>query len=142
MKSAFMDLFKESCGEVTDKFLELLLGCMDLSFYLSRVFGTGYHDNIKEFSATYVFRSEDGAVGATAVFADGDMVVRHEAAERGWTARVTFKSAQALRNFLFSKNQDILNSLLKNEVAVEGNVNYIHKFAYMARNLLHRLNLA
>lgn len=142
MKSLFKDLFAEICGEATDKFLELLLNCMDAAFSFSRLFKTGYHDNIEGFNATYVFRSADGRVGATAVFADGDMKVKSKAVEDGWTARVTFTSVRALKDFLFSKNQDILNSLLKNEVTAEGNLNYIYKFGYMARNLLHKLHLA
>jgi hypothetical protein len=54
---------------------------------------------------------------------------------------VTFKDSAALLRFLFSHDQDILDSLLSNDVAVDGNVNYIYKFAFMARDLIGRLNL-
>ena len=142
LKKLLKDLFEQIRGDATDKFLELLLGCMKLSFDFSQVFNTEYQKNIEGFNATYVFRSASGKAGATAVFADGDMKVKQNAVENGWTVRITFKNDQALRDFLFSRNQDILNSLLKNEVTAEGNLNYIYKFGYMARNLLHSLHLA
>jgi hypothetical protein len=31
---------------------------------------------------------------------------------------------------------------LANEVAVDGNLNYIYKFGFMARDLVHRLGVA
>jgi hypothetical protein len=58
-----------------------------------------------------------------------------------WNVRITFKDAPALHAFLFSKNQDILDSLLRNEVEVDGNLNYIHKFGFMARDLIRRLGV-
>ena len=107
------DLTEQIYGKVTDKFLELLLKGMDLAFYLSK----GYRKN-----------------------RDGDMSV-HEGAQDDWDARITFKNAAALRSFIFSKDQDILNSLLKNEVEVDGNLNYIYKFGFMARDLAHNLGI-
>lgn len=129
------NLLEEILGDATDGFLEILLNCMDLAFWFSRHF----RKNIEKFEATYVFRSADGRVGSTAVFANGDLKVKDNAVEHGWTIRVTFKSAKALRNFLFSKDQDILDSLLKNEVTTEGNINYLYKFGYLAKHLLHNL---
>ncbi len=55
---------------------------------------------------------------------------------------MTFRNPVALRDFLFSKNQDVLQSLLKNEVTVEGNLNYLYKFGFMAKDLMRRLGLA
>ena len=130
------DLTNQISGKVTDKFLELLLKGMDLAFYLSK----GYRKNIKDFSARYVFRTSDQLVGVTTDFRDGDMRI-HEEADDDWNARITFKSAAALRSFIFSKDQDILNSLLKNEVEVDGNLNYIYKFGFMARDLAHKLGV-
>ena len=130
------NLTEQICGTVTDKFLELLLHGMDLAFCLSK----GYRKNIKDFEARYVFRTHDDLVGATADFRDRDMSVDKNAQD-GWNARVTFKDAAALRSFIFSKDQDILNSLLKNEVEVDGNLNYIYKFGFMARDLAHKLGV-
>ena len=42
---------------------------------------------------------------------------------------------------MFSRDQDILNSLLANDVEVDGNLNYVYKFGFMARDLGHRLGV-
>jgi hypothetical protein len=44
-----------------------------------------------------------------------------------------------LRDFIFSRDQDILNSILANQVEVDGNLNYIYKFGFMARDLAKRV---
>lgn len=123
-------------GHATDKLLELLLGGMAIAFLLSRAFRA----NIRGFSGKYVFMTEDGAVGATARFDGKRMHVDHHAAS-DWTARVRFKNAAGLRRFLFGKNQDILDSILANDVEMDGNVNYIFKFGFLARDLEQRLGL-
>ena len=43
--------------------------------------------------------------------------------------------------FLFSRDQDILDSLLANDVELDGNLNYIYKFGFMARDLGRRLGV-
>jgi len=127
----------EIYGEVTDEFLELLLKGMDLAFF----FSSGYRRNIDGFKGRYLFRTSDNKVAASAIFKDGDMQVR-DSAIADWNVRVTFKNAKALRDFIFSKNQDILNSILANEVEVDGNLNYIYKFGFLARDLGKRLGVA
>lgn len=129
-------LREELCGEITDKFLEILLGGMDLAFTLS----SGYRKNIKDFEGKYLFRTADNIVCASAVFKDNNMDVYDNAID-DWDARVTFRDAKALRSFIFSQNQDILNSILANEVEVDGNLNYIYKFGFMARDLARRLGV-
>ena len=130
------ELIKEIQESTTDKFLELLLRAMDLSFCFSR----SYRRNIKNFKGRYVFRTIDNAVAATATFENSNMTVHEEEADK-WNIRITFKDAPALQAFLFSQNQDILDSILKNEVEVDGNLNYIHKFGFMARDLMRRLGV-
>jgi hypothetical protein len=129
-------LVDELTGELTDEFLELLLKGMDLAFCLSG----SYRENIRDFKGRYLFRTEDGGVGASAVFGEGRMEIREEAIP-DWTVRVTFRDPVALRTFLFSRNQDILNSLLKNDVDVDGNLNYLFRFGFLARDLLRRLGV-
>jgi hypothetical protein len=129
-------LVDELTGELTDEFLELLLEGMDLAFFLSGA----YRENIRDFKGRYFFRTEDGSVGASAVFGEGRMEVREEAIP-DWSVRVTFRDSSALRTFLFSRNQDILNSLLKNDVDVDGNLNYLFRFGFLARDLLRRLGV-
>ncbi len=129
-------LREEIGGKVTDKFLELLLSGMEIAFCLSK----GYRKNTEGFEGRYLFRTGDNIVTASATFKDGDMDV-HEGTIDDWDVRVTFKDAAAFRAFIFSKNQDILDSILANEVEVDGNLNYIYKFGFMARDLGHRLGV-
>lgn len=130
------NLKKQLLGRVTDDFLELLLNGMDLTFYLSK----GFRKNIRKFEGRYLFRTADNTVESSATFRNGDMKV-HDKAIEDWDIRITFKDSKALLAYLFSKDQDILNSLLKNEVAVDGNLNYVYKFGFLARDLAHRLGV-
>jgi len=130
-------LVEEIRIRTTDDFLEILLRGMDLAFALSRSYRK---DNLERFRARYVFATRDGKVGATAQFEDGDMKVSDGASD-DFTVRVRFKDAAALRRFLFSEKQDVLDSVLNNEVELDGNLNYIYKFGYMAHDLDRRLEL-
>jgi hypothetical protein len=121
---------------LTDRFLEVLLYGMDLGFSLSK----DYRRNIKDFRGSYVFRTANQRVAASATFANEDMQVQ-AGPVKDWDCRITFKDAAALRRFLFSGNQDILNSLLANEVEVEGNLNYIYRFGFLAKDLGRRLGV-
>ncbi len=128
--------FMKPSEMMADEFLELLLSGMDLAFCLSR----GYRENIKDFEGRYLFVTSDGEVAAGATFKDGDMEVHKEAID-DWDIKVTFKDADAFWEFIFSKDQDILNSILKNDVEVDGNLNYLYKFGFMARDLGYRLGV-
>jgi hypothetical protein len=129
------DTFK---GWFTDKFLEILLKCMDFAFCLSKSYR---NDHLKDFNKKYLFISADNKVAAAAIFANNDMKVTEDAIE-DWDTKVTFKSARALRKFLFSQDQDILDSILANEVQINGNLNLIFKFGFMVRDLQHRFGMA
>ena len=129
-------LREELCGKVTDRFLELLLRGMDLAFCLSK----SYRKNIKGFDGRYLFRTADNLVAVTATFRDGDMQVHGESID-DWDVRITFKDTAALSAFIFSKDQDILDSILANAVELDGNLNYVYKFGFMARDLGHRIGV-
>jgi hypothetical protein len=133
----FKRLREELGGTATDKFLDVLLAGFDLAFYLSKDF----RKNIEGFQGRYLFRSADNLVASAATFKDGDMQVEPEGAIDDWNVRVTFKDWTALRDFLFSVDLDILDSLLENKVEVDGNPNYIFKFGFMARDLGRRLGV-
>lgn len=123
-------------GVATDKFMEFLLTAMDVFFFLWE----DYRKNIEGFRGKYVFRTSKGPVAASATFKNGDMKVQTKAIA-DWNVRVTFKNPKALRSFLFSKDQDILDQLLENAVEVDGNLNYLYKFGFMARDLERRLGI-
>ena len=123
-------------GTLTDKFVELLFYGMDVAFLLL----PSYRRNLRGFRGSYVLQTADGRVAASARFDDGAMWVQTKAIS-GPKVTVTFKDPAALRRFLFSKDQDILSSLMANEVEVEGNLNYVYKLGFMARDLGLRLGL-
>ena len=129
-------LKKEISEKGTDMFLDLLLNGMDLAFNLMK----GFRKNIKDFKGNYLFKTKNNTVVSAAVFDNGKMDVK-EHGIKNWDVMVTFKNAGAFRDFLFSKDQDILNSILNNEVEIDGNLNYIYKFGFMARDLKHRLRI-
>lgn len=138
-------LKKQLLGTATDKFIELLLMSMDLSFYLFK--DDDYQNHLRDsegrgFEGRYLFRSadEEETIAASAVFENGNMRVDFKAIEN-WNVRVTFQDGKALRDFLFSKDLNIINSLAENKVEVDGNLNYIYKFGFMAKDLLRRLDL-
>jgi len=127
-------LRKESLGELTDECLELLLEGMEWTFILSR----GYRRNLEGFKGAYVLRTGDNLVITSITFGGGKMTV-HEEAIPDWDIRVTIKDVQAFWKFVFSRDHDILNLVLANEVEIDGNLNYIYKFGFLARDLAHRL---
>ncbi len=137
MAKAAQRLKKQLCEEITDEFLEALLRGMDLSFLLS----SSYRANIRGFNGTCVFRTLDNKVTATAIFKDGHMDVEGRARD-DYNVRVSFKDAQALWSFLLSENQDILDSVLANSVDVDGNLNYLYRFGFLAKDLTYRLGIA
>jgi hypothetical protein len=124
-------------GALIDKFLEILLAGMATAF----VFLGGYRRNIKGFTGAYLFRSAGGEVAAGARFDNGCMLVLTKDIQ-AYDVAITFKDPAALRRFLFSRDQDILASLLANDVSVDGNLNYIYRFGFLARDLVSRLGVA
>jgi hypothetical protein len=137
MRRHIQDLRRTIEGELTDKFLEILLAGMSVAFILLR----GFRRNLAGFTGDYLFRTADGAVAAGAHFANGRMEVLHKEFA-AYSVAVTFKDPAALRRFLFSRDQDVLARILANEIAVDGNLNYVYKFGFMVRDLVHRLGVA
>jgi len=133
-------LKKQLLGVVTDKFITLLLRGMDLFFCLTQ--DDDLRRNLKNFEGRYFFKTADDeeTIRASATFSNGDMHV-HEDAIDDWDVMVTFKNGKALRDFIFSEKQDIFGAISESEVEVDGNLNYIYKFAFMAKDVLRRLDL-
>lgn len=132
-------------GPIAGLTLESLLKGMSLAFYLSRnapavLHLEGYHANIEGFEAVYAFATEEGPVHTTAAFKDGKMLVKGGTPNK-WDLRVNFKDVAAFWKFIFSGGKDIIESLLANDVQVYGNLNYLYKFGFMARDLMDRLPL-
>lgn len=110
--------------------LQLLLNAMDLAFVLI----PDYHRHIKGFNATYCFLSQDRSITVSAFFKNGAMRVREMAADPA-NITVTFSDGKALMGFLLAPKPDILGSMLRQEVRLSGNLNYLYKFAFLAKRL-------
>jgi hypothetical protein len=107
---------------------------MRLVFYLD----PRYRKNIEGFEARYVFESEDGTVAASAVFKNGRMRVKTRAVPDP-TVRVVFRDDHALWQFLMADDPDVFAFVLGNKLRYEGNLNYLLKFGYMAKQLKRML---
>ena len=117
-------------SEKAEKFLEVLLKLMGLVFCLDKDF----RRNIWDFNGRYLFRSQDRQITVAAVFKDNRLKVTEE--EIGDThMTVLFRNAKALMGFLLSPKPDILGSMLRQDISIDGNLNYLYKFAYMAKHL-------
>ncbi|VAV83692.1 hypothetical protein MNBD_DELTA01-966 [hydrothermal vent metagenome] len=147
----FDDLSKEISGELTDGFLHVLLESMSFCFDAPLI-GDVFKDikefrrNIDGFEGRYLFVSEDGAICEAATFKKNKMKVKkdidlEDRKINNWDIIVRFKNARALRNYLFSEDQDILNLILTNDVEVEGNLNYLFKFGFISKDLLRKTGL-
>jgi len=86
LRSLCEDLRNELGTKLTDRFLEALLGALDVAFALD----SDYRRNIEGFGAVFVFRTRDSQVGATAIFQDGNMSVEREARSR-FDTRLTLR---------------------------------------------------
>ncbi len=117
-------------SEVAEEFLKTLLGLMSVMFVLDHA----YRKNIEGFNGRYQFRSKDGSIKVAAIFGAGRLDVR-EKEIHGPNIIVQFKDSKSLMNYLLTPKPDILGSMLRQEVTLDGNLNYLYKFAFMARRL-------
>jgi hypothetical protein len=123
----FIEAFK---SEVAEEFLELLLTLMSLVFWLDKDF----RRNIQGFCGRYLFCSADRSITVAAVFKDNRLKI-YEKEIDNTDVTVVFRNSKALMDFIISPKPDILGSLLRQDVTINGNLNYVYKFAYMAKHL-------
>lgn len=117
-------------SEFAEDFLQLLLGLMSVVF----LFDHDFRRNIEGFNGRYQFRSKDGCITVAALFRDGQLEVREEEIPDA-DITILFKDGKALMGYLLTPKPDILGSMLRQEVALDGNLNYLYKFAFMAKRL-------
>lgn len=115
---------------VADTFLETLLRLMALVL----TFDHDFRRNIKGFKGRYLFKSKDGGVTAGAIFENSRLTVS-SGAVANTNITILFNDGRALMDFLLTPKPDILGSMLRQEISLNGNLNYLYKFAYMARRL-------
>jgi hypothetical protein len=117
-------------SEVAEGFLDTLLRVMSLVFLIDKKFCR----NIDGFHGRYLFRSQDRRIMVSAVFKDNRLKVsKKEISDTHVT--VIFRNAKALMGFILSPKPDIIGSLLRQDITIDGNLNYAYKFIYMARHL-------
>jgi hypothetical protein len=122
--------FENIEAEATENFLEMLLKGMSFVFMII----PEYRKNIEEFSGRYVFRSIDNKIGTSAIFEDGKMTVKDSVVDDPHVT-INFRNPKALREYILSSKPDILGALLRQDVVPDGNLNYLYKFAFMAKRL-------
>lgn len=117
-------------SELAEEFLQSLLTLMQIVFVVNHQ----YRRNIEDFDGRYQFCSEDGEVTVGVIFANNRMKVVEGILD---TPHITirFRNGRTLLNFIISPRQDILGSMLKHDVRTEGNLNYLYKFGFMAKQL-------
>jgi hypothetical protein len=123
----FLETLKSDAAE---GFLQLLLNLMGLVFCLDKEF----RRNIDGFAGRYLFCSRDGQISVAAIFNNSRLTVK-EARIDDTDVTVMFRNSKALMEYLLSPKPDILGSLLRQDVVVDGNLNYLYKFAYLAKHL-------
>jgi hypothetical protein len=117
-------------SDLMDKFLETLLGVIRLVIFLDHKFAR----NVRNFNARYAFRSESGKIEASAVFTKNKLIVKKSVIP-DTNVTVIFKDGKALWEFLMAANPDVFSFVLENKLRYEGNLNYLMKFAYMAKHM-------
>ncbi len=132
----------EQRRELADKVVRLLLYAMSVVTVLK----PGFKDaNLPpDFKAKLVFKTRrtDHPVECSAMFEDGLMQERRGSVANP-DATIVFKDGLSLFNYVFfSKDHDVVNLLLENQVEIDGNLSVVYKFMYMVRNLIRPLGLA
>ncbi len=122
-------------SEVAEEFLEALLRLMSYMFMLL----PRYKENIKDFTGRYQFASKDGSIAMAALFDRGKMKVMEGTIEDPHIT-VIFRDGKALLKYLMAPKQDIIVSILRHDIETEGNLNYLYRFGFLARELQRELS--
>ncbi len=118
-------------SEFAEEFLEILLKMMSLVFLINY---REFRRNIDGFNGRYLFKSKDDAITVSVVFRNNKMVVSERPID-DTNVTVIFRDGKALMNYILSPKPDIIGSILRQDVTFDGNLNYLSKFAYMAKRL-------
>ncbi len=118
-------------SEFVDESLFLLLSLFCLVFKVDK----NFRKNIENFNGRYLFNSRDKKVEVGVVFKNGKMKVESSGISKADVV-VTFNDVPSLMKFVLSKDPNILNAVLNQTIVIDGNLNYIYKFGYMAQHLV------
>jgi hypothetical protein len=130
LKAAMKKFLGCLSSEFAEDFLMLLLNLMSVVFLFDR----NFRKNIEGFNGRYLFKSKDGRLTVAALFENNHLTVKEkEIPDPNIT--IFFKDGKALMSYLLSPKPDILGSILRQEVSLDGNLTYLYKFAFMAKRL-------
>lgn len=135
VQQARVSLARERLGEclraeAVETFLELLLTFLRFGVALD----PGLRRSVAGFTADYRMATRDGRVDVGLSFRDGALDV-HEDPAGPFDATLRFRDERALMRYFSSTDPDLLAALLKQDVVIEGNLNYVYRLAYLARHI-------
>jgi len=118
-------------GKNIERGLFLILELLSWSFFFDKKF----RRNIVNLTADYVFTDKTQDFYVRVSFKNEKMYVTREKIDNP-TFALIFKDTSSFFKLITSKEPDILNAMLNQEIEFTGNINYINKFAYMGQHLL------
>lgn len=139
-------------GWLLEKEATVVLGGL-LNWMSAHPFVPDFPQLTGDFNGVLRFQTKDGSVDEWVRFSHGAISLAHDAGQKA-DVTVAFTDGRALVNFLFSPLRsylnafatggdpgapptfDILASMLKNEVIVDGNLNYLYRFGFLANHML------
>jgi hypothetical protein len=130
-------LGKRTTEEVGEEFLELLVNALGAA----RFFDPVLEKSMKGFDGRIQLKNEDNEIRVLAEFKDNGLKAKElkpkEELKPSADATIVFKDYRALMNFLLPEGgrRDVLKSLLNNEVRLEGNLNFIYRFGFLANHV-------
>jgi len=124
------ELMRHVESGITGDGLFLILRVMSMVFSLNR----NFNKNIRNFDGRYIFNSSDGSFAVSIVLGNSKMSVYKKKIENP-DVTITFKNAKALKNLALSPKPDIFQSVINQDISVNGNLNYLYRFASMLNEL-------
>jgi hypothetical protein len=130
-------LLERLASEATEDVLMLLLDGMELAFLLDPQF----RKNLKDFNARYLLVTKSGDFHV-AVICEKNRMSAYKKRIDNCNVQVVFSDYKSIIDLLTHPDPDILDLMLAQKLDFTGNLNYIYKFGYLARHLLHNLQTA
>lgn len=113
-----------------EAFLKNLLEVM----YLKSSKDEAYRKSMEDFSATYVFEGE-GQYDVV-YFKKGRLTLSQKELKAEPDFKIVFKDERGLYKFLLGEEMEYAHIMRSGEISYKGNINYIRRFTFMAREAL------
>jgi hypothetical protein len=116
----------ESMGEI----IEALFKGLGLFISIHPVL----QEDVQTLQAGYLLTTADGRMTVTAEFANGRLWAKRTNS-RPVNVTLIFKDTSTILRLLTSPKPDLLNAMLKQQIAFDGNLNYLLKLAHLLRRV-------